>query len=467
MDQPTASMQLSALDPVRRRTGLRLTSQIVLFSAALLAILMAVGGVLGDKMSADLVSAIEAAVEREGGSEAIGAAAQAFLLEGPQTMIGVLIGIALGLLAVLALFVHWRLGRPARLLLDDVRIITAGNFDHRIPEGPRDELGELGEHLNLLTSELRRVRDELRRYNRSLERGVQERTDELNRRNAELGRAYQEKDAAFEELKTTQMQMVQQERMATLGQLLAGIAHEINNPVNYMVNAIRPLQDNVERIDALLRDHELSLDQGHAEDSISPRLGFQRVMDDIQQSVDLIRAGADRTARIVQNLRTFSRSAAGEVRDLHLGEGLDVTLSLLNHLIRGRIDVVKDYDYPGPIEGVQGELNQVFMNLLSNAAQSISGRGVIHLAIRPEREGVLVRIEDSGCGIPEANLRRVFEPFFTTKDVPIGTGLGLSISQNIVAKHGGYIQCASEVGRGTVFEVWLPATQGQRSGDAA
>ncbi len=467
MNQPTSSMQLSALAPVRRRSGLRLTGQIVVAGGALMATFLATALFLAWSIREELLALIAPAAAEGAAGLQIEALVRTSLAEAPGTIWLPVAVLAAVQLLLLAAFLHRRVGRPARVLLDDVRVITAGNFEHRIELDAGSELGELADHLNLLTSELVRARGELRRYNRSLELGVQERTDELNRRNAELGRAYQAKQEAFETLKTTQMQMVQQERMATLGQLLAGIAHEINNPVNFMVNAIRPLQNNVERIDALLKEHEEALTFGGIEDSISPRPGFQRVMEDIQSSVDLIRAGADRTARIVQNLRTFSRSAESDVRDVRLGEGLDVTLSLLNHLIRGRIEVVKDYDYPEPVQGVQGELNQVFMNLLSNAAQSISGQGTIRLSLKPERGGVLVRVEDSGCGISPANLRRVFEPFYTTKDAPVGTGLGLSISQNIVAKHGGHIQCTSVEGQGTVFEVWLPATQTQRSGDAA
>ncbi len=361
--------------------------------------------------------------------------------------------VMLGLLWVL---LRWRVTNPVRRFQQDLRVVTRGNLDHKIVSGWNDELADLADGFNEMTEQLKRSRDRLREYNRTLERGVEERTHELARRNLELNRAYREKEAAFDELTQAQAHLLQQERMATLGQLLAGIAHEINNPVNFMVNAIRPLENNLGRVQsvlALLReqygdvlgrggDHELD-----------------QVMSDIEASVALIRKGADRTAAIVQNLRTFSRAQEGDYRPTDLADGLDITLSLLAHTIKGRIEVVRDYEDMPEIECSAGEINQVFMNLLSNSCQAIQGTGTIWIRAEERDGGISVFIQDDGVGIPEDSLARIFEPFYTTKEAGVGTGLGLAITSNIVQKHGGRIEVASVPGETTEFEVWLPLTQ--------
>ena len=362
--------------------------------------------------------------------------------------VGALVAASAAAFAVLGVLLRIRLTVPIERFREDLQIVTRGNLDHKIVAGWHDELSGLADGFNELTDQLKRSRDRLREYNRTLERGVEERTDELARRNLDLNRAYREKEAAYDELRDTQAQMLQQERMATLGQLLAGIAHEINNPVNFMVNAIRPLESNVARIQTVL---------GQLEDGPSGELSG--VMEDINASVDLIRKGADRTANIVQNLRTFSRSEGGEFRVTDLSDGLDITLSLLAHTIKGRIEVVKEYDSMPAVECSPGEINQVFMNLLSNACQAIEGPGTIWIRAEASRDGLSVFIQDSGHGISEDDLARIFEPFYTTKEAGIGTGLGLAITSNIIQKHGGRLEVASVPGETTEFEVWLPLRQ--------
>jgi len=358
--------------------------------------------------------------------------------------------------AILAVLLRARLTNPLRRIREDVAVVTRGNLDHKIVVGWNDDLSELADGFNQLTEQLKRSRDRLREYNRTLERGVEERTHELARRNLELNRAYREKEAAFDELRGTQAQLLQQERMATLGQLLAGIAHEINNPVNFMVNAIRPLESNVERIrsvlDLMTEQYGEALGRGGGAE-------LEQVMEDITASVDLIRKGADRTANIVQNLRMFSRSEGGGYRLTDLSDGLDITLSLLAHTIKGRIEVVTDYADMPEVECSAGEINQVFMNLLSNACQAIEGTGTLWIRYEERDDGLSVFVQDSGCGIGESELTRIFEPFYTTKEAGLGTGLGLAITANIIQKHGGRIEVASVPGETTEFEVWLPLRQ--------
>lgn len=468
--RPGVDLGSRSMPALREPRGPSLTRQFVLVVGLCLAMLFAAWGLLG--FSA--VQAIEnrtMQVTREAGVDLSRQELRAEL-HGGMRPVHARNGIGLGVLSLLTFgaivwFAHRRVTTPLRQAMADVQGLARGELHRRLDFDRTDELGMLAARVNLLAEELETFRDRVREQARTLERDVEERTEALEQRNLQLNTAYKEVEVAYDELKSTQMQLVQQERMATLGQLLAGIAHEINNPVNYMVNAIRPLQVNVVRIDELLRDHEdallMALDE---EQSQSPRPDLARLMADIQQSVDLINAGASRTAQIVQNLRTFSRTAEGELADMDLEQGLEVTLSLLNHMIRGRIEVVRDIESVGPIECVPGEINQVFMNLLSNAAQAIQGGGTIRIGLEAVDNGVEVTIADSGCGIPEANLARVFEPFFTTKESPMGTGLGLSISHNLVSKHGGEISVSSVEGEGTVFQVWLPWRQ-ERDEDVA
>jgi HAMP domain-containing protein len=224
------------------------------------------------------------------------------------------------LLLALSALVHVRLTLPVRRFVEDLRVITRGNLEHKVRADRDDELGQLAERFNEMTTELKRSRDRLRDYNRGLARSVEDRTQELARRNLELNRLFQEKEQAYLEMKATQTQMIQQERMATLGQLLAGIAHEINNPVNFMLNAIRPLEENVRRIDGVLTRYGPVLaevdrkrtDAGARDSGTLETL--ERVMRDIGDSVTLIRSGADRTAKNRPESADFQPCAAGRIQ---------------------------------------------------------------------------------------------------------------------------------------------------------
>ena len=245
----------------------------------------------------------------------------------------------------------------------------------------------------------------------------------------------------------TGAQMTRLEKMASLGQLTAGIAHEINNPVNFVRASISPLRRDIE---ALL-DGEL--DEADRSETIEEIRSLLRGIDD----------GAARTAEIVRGLRSFSRSDDSEIRRIDLHEGIDSTLVLLHNTYRERIEVVRDYADLPPIECYPGQLNQVFMNLLSNAVQSIDGAG--RITIRTERVGDCVRVEisDTGSGIPDAVRARIFDPFFTTKEAGTGTGLGLSITLEIVRRHGGTIDVESLPGAGTTFTLTLPISHATQS----
>jgi signal transduction histidine kinase len=294
-----------------------------------------------------------------------------------------------------------------------------------------DEVGRL----TFAIEDLRRaLNDKLRsstEINLSLEQEVTRRTAELERRNREL------KDA-LERLERAQGELVRSEKMASMGRLVAGIAHEINNPVNAVVNTVGPLESTLRTLDPQ------SLPAGAVED--------------LEEMIRVIQRGAARTKEIVQALHNYSRGDDDRVGDVDLQRGIDDSLDLLRHHLRAGITVERAYGDVGRVRGQAGQLHQVFMNLITNSAQALKERGGhIRIATRKTDDKVIISVSDDGPGIPPDVLPRIFDPFFTTKDVGQGSGLGLSIVHGIVERHGGTIAVDSKMGRGTTFTVTLPA----------
>jgi len=269
---------------------------------------------------------------------------------------------------------------------------------------------------------------------------------ELEKKNATLEKLYAE-------LKETQAQLVQSEKLSSLGQLVAGIAHELNNPIGYIYANMQELR---KYITLLSRPPEKEAeDEEQAAD-------LEFVRRDIHTLLDESLEGSKRVKEIVTALRNFSRLDEAEFKRADIHEGLESTLMLLNNEFGDRIQVRKDYDTIPPIDCLPGHLNQVFMNLLLNAAQAIPGEGTIWITTRKINNRVRIVIRDSGPGIPQTVREKIFDPFFTTKPVGMGTGLGLSISYGIIRKHGGTIEVQSEEGEGTTFTITLPMQQDQK-----
>jgi signal transduction histidine kinase len=268
---------------------------------------------------------------------------------------------------------------------------------------------------------------------------------DLDRRNRELRTAYNE-------LHDLQNQLVQAEKMSSLGQLIAGLAHEINNSINAVYNGIRPLASTVQRVEQLVVH---PADAG-SDDASQARSEIEASFKKIFSLSRVIEAGAARTARIIGDLKTFSHpgNEGFQVFDLH--ESLDMCANLLSSTLRDRVELVRDYEPIGRVYGPAGQLNQVFMNILNNAQQAIDGEGQITITTHQEGEWVSVSIRDTGCGMPEEIRQKVFDPFFTTKEPGVGTGLGLSLSYGLISKLGGAIECHSTPGEGTEFIVRFP-----------
>jgi signal transduction histidine kinase len=269
---------------------------------------------------------------------------------------------------------------------------------------------------------------------------------DLDRRNRELRTAYNE-------LRALQKQLVQAEKMSSLGQLIAGLAHEINNSINAVYNGIRPLAATVQRLDHLVAT---PAEASPAPQAPQNRAEIEAAFKKIFSLARVIETGASRTARIIGDLKMFSHPGNEDFQVFDLHESLDMCVNLLSSALRDRVEVVRDYGQIGRVFGPAGQLNQVFMNLLNNAQQAINGAGTITVSTRQEGEWIRVAVRDDGCGIPAEVREKIFDPFFTTKEPGVGTGLGLSLSYGLISKLGGTIECHSEPGKGAEFVVRFP-----------
>ena len=343
--------------------------------------------------------------------------------------------VALGAAAVVGLV--WLVSRevvlPIRALEARSEEMARGELARPLPpSGEADEIGRLA----VAFEEMRRaLRDRLRStesINIDLEREVRRRTEALETRNAELREA-------LDKLKRAQDNLVRSEKLASMGRLVAGIAHEINNPVNAVINTLGPLEETLRQIGE-------TVDAGDAAE-----LGRGA-----EEMLAVIQRGATRTKAIVQALHNYSRGDDSGQREVELARSVDDSLDLLRHRLRN-VQVVKEVEPGARILGLPGQIDQVLMNLITNAAQALGEQGgTIRVGARERADGIEVWVADDGPGIPPEVLPRIFDPFFTTKDVGEGSGLGLSIVHGIVDRHGGNIDVESAPGKGTRFRMLFP-----------
>jgi signal transduction histidine kinase len=356
-----------------------------------------------------------------------------------------------GVFLVIGIIIGFWLARnisvPVLALRDAANKVGDGDLTQRVITNSDDEIGELAEAFNNMVVDLAKAREELRQANLNLES-----TNEALH-------------ATVADLKAAQEQLIQAEKMASLGQLTAGIAHEINNPINFVTANIQPLKDDLDDILKIIQCYEKVVREKGLENDFQEVEKYKndaQIEFTLKEVNDLLRGiedGAMRTSEIVKGLRNFSRLDQNVYKKANLNENLDSTLTLLHSSYKNRIEIIREFEEIDEVECFPGKINQVFMNILSNAIQAISGEGTITIRTKQEGDLVKISIRDSGAGMSEEVRKKIFDPFFTTKDVGKGTGLGLSISFGIIQKHHGEIDVFSAPGMGTEFVIKLPTKQ--------
>lgn len=319
--------------------------------------------------------------------------------------------------------------------------LSEGNLKYRFKNTNYFEINELVAMYNKMAENLQILYD-------NLENKVKERTIELENTNVEL--------------KNTQAMIVHSEKMRSLGQLVAGITHEINNPINFIYGNMVHLQNYTKALLELINlyetyegdlneEHKLKLKE------IKEVLELDFIKQDLPLLIKSCHEGTERTKNIIIDLKNFSRIDEMVINNIDLAREIDTTLNILNSKIKNRIEIVKEYDPNVPlIEGYGGQLNQVFMNILDNACYAIKGYGTITIRLQKIEDSVIIEFEDTGCGVETSQLAKIFEPFYTTKPVGEGTGLGMSISYKVIQNHNGTITADSVEGKGTKFRIELP-----------
>ena len=308
----------------------------------------------------------------------------------------------------------------------------------------------------------------IQEQNLVLEQKVIERTAQLKSINLELGEKNVEIENAYSDLKSAQSQLVNAEKMSSLGQLTAGIAHEINNPINFVSSNVSPLRRDVEDIIMLFEKTESLAKENISEEKyqqiidLKEEIEYSYVIDEIDELLAGMKDGAFRTVEIINGLKLFSRIDEDDLKKVNLEEGIRATLVLLNSHLKHYVEVKTDFSNVPMVDCYGGKMNQVFMNILSNAIHAIKQTnkedGLIHITTTYNDDKVTISIKDNGMGMSNEVQEKLFEPFYTTKPVGEGTGLGLSIVFSIIEKINGEIQVRSEEGIGTEFIITLPTT---------
>lgn len=353
----------------------------------------------------------------------------------------------------------------SRLQESEGKLLKSSEEQIKINEqliGAQGELNEAYKKLQSSEVEIRELADKQLQDNEKLflaEKKIKETLKKEQKSKEELNNA-------IDSLKSAQSQLVHSEKMASLGQLTAGIAHEINNPINFISSGMVSIKMSIESLREIAEEYS-RIDDGDDPAEVLESIRelkedheYEEMMEELDELVKDVNYGVTRTIEIVKGLRVFSRLDEEEVKTANINENIDATLTLLRNKTKNKVKVSKFYeDKMKDIECYPGQLNQVFMNILNNAVQAMPDDkkdAEITIYTEEAKDEVIVRIKDNGMGIPDEIKNRIWEPFFTTKAVGEGTGLGMSITYGIVEKHGGKIELISEVGKGTEFAITLP-----------
>lgn len=354
--------------------------------------------------------------------------------------------------AILAIYTSKLIARPLQIVTNvAIKITQESNFQLRANVTSNDEVGILANSLNQLVEWVGDYTQELELARQSLEKRVEERTQELQK--------------TLQDLKETQGQLIQTEKMSSLGQMVAGIAHEINNPANFIYGNIQCASDYTQDLLNLV-----SLYQQEYPDPIwlieekIEEIDLKFIHKDLPLLLSSMKTGTQRIREIVLSLRNFSRLDEADMKEVDIHEGIENTLLILNHKLHSEIEVIKNYRILPLVECYPAQLNQVFMNILNNAIDALldhkadldKNKKIIINTFNIDDVYIKIGIKDNGSGIRQEIKNKLFDPFFTTKPVGKGTGLGLSICYQIIDKHNGKIEVISEFEQGTEFIILLP-----------
>ncbi|MCP4598395.1 MAG: HAMP domain-containing protein [Neptuniibacter sp.] len=373
----------------------------------------------------------------------------------------------MALVALFSLILGTYLTKQLNVLTKAAKSISRGRLDIEVPVSGHDEVADVAKAFNSMAGNLKEVsarRDEfeleLRKLNQSLEQRVEKRTQQLQEKNSQL-------EQANREIKETQAQLVHSEKMASVGILAAGVAHEINNPMGFVISNISTLELYVQNYRKLLESYQKLA----AADSSQERKQLLEEIQGLEQEVDLefmsedieelmndTKEGTNRVKEIVKGLKEFSHVDQSE--NFHMADinaCIETTLKVVNNELKYHCELVTELGELPDIYCAPGQIKQVLLNLLLNAGHSIEDKGTITITTECMDDQIKICIQDTGCGIDEHQMDKLFDPFFTTKSVGEGTGLGLAISYGIIVdEHKGNIEVSSEVGKGTEFTITLP-----------